>query len=375
MTASEGLNPNDLRTSNQTSSSRRNFYPKEPVEPVLEITSPFSADGKTSLLYYTTAQAILPIRFDGIVIDGKQSAVVFLDTDCRFDAVRLRDIAVQIIQDKANAQSISVDVLQNNKLFQDMLVESLRHVHVFRPQSSLELLTTLKGLDTYLLYNSERHTSSTRPLHSILLDSASAFYWQDRREAEILRTPGVSEEREKATASYPTNTTTSNRTNLKTRSIPHLHHDIVTCLRNLQRTFSCIVIFTTWGLYRDSPLQGRRHHQLGSSYPYQSHLSSAASFCPYLPGPWAQYPTCRVVVQRDPVKPFPPGLSLEEIKGDAPSRQQVVRKGLFHGWLDHWGKEGWPSGIAEAVQKLDMGGSFKFWVVKEGVGIVQSEGL
>src|SRR4030095_12875097 len=75
-----------------------------------------------------------------------------------------------------------------------MLHECLRHVHVFRPQSSQALLATIQSLETYLLDGSD-HISGLRPLRAIVLDSATAFYWQDRREAEILRIPGVREER------------------------------------------------------------------------------------------------------------------------------------------------------------------------------------
>src|SRR5690242_20556306 len=45
---------------------------------VVEITSPSSGDGKTHLLYYIAAVAILPASFTSIHVGGRDGAVVFL---------------------------------------------------------------------------------------------------------------------------------------------------------------------------------------------------------------------------------------------------------------------------------------------------------
>ncbi|KAL1997692.1 hypothetical protein VTN02DRAFT_1048 [Thermoascus thermophilus] len=114
-------------------------------DPVVEIASASSAAGKTQLLYYLTAVAVLPARFG-----GREAAVVFLDTDGRFDAARLRDVAASILRqrlddDDSTAVDIPPDVLQAE------IRTALDHVHLFRPQSSSSLLATLRSLDAYLL--------------------------------------------------------------------------------------------------------------------------------------------------------------------------------------------------------------------------------
>lgn len=64
----------------------------------------------------------------------------------------------------------------------------------------------------------------------------------------------------------------------------------------------------------------------------------------------------RVVVQRDPVRPFPPGLTAEEAAGEAPLRWEVVRRGRFSGWVD-----------GEVPVDLKGRGVFSFYVTAGGV--------
>ncbi|PGH00340.1 hypothetical protein GX51_05838 [Blastomyces parvus] len=333
-----------------------------PRHPVLEITSPASADGKTHLLYCITALAVLPCTYQNIALGGRSSAIVYLDTDCRFDAVRLREVTRGIVLESAVEKGISLPAAGNNyrgggregvdEEMDTMIHDALSHVHVFRPQSSASLLATIQSIESYLLGSmamtygkaEHKHSSHSRPLHAILLDSASAFYWQDRREMEVLSIPGVREERARRARDQndtDTNTTTTTNTNTPTAQ-SQLPHQIIHTLRALQQTFSCPLVFTTWGLLRAIP---PAHHSNSTPDALHGQTSTRAplyksrrpSFRPHLPRPWPSFPTCRVIVEREVVRPFAPFLTMEEIKGEAQERQEVVRRGRVVGWVDENG--------------------------------------
>ena len=317
-------------------------------DPVVEVTSPGSGDGKTSLLYYITAISILPQSLEDIQLGGKGGAVVFLDADFRFDASRLRDVLVGIVTEKLYAYDIQQGDLK--KAVEFMVDECFRHVHVFQPQSSLSLLATLRSLESYLLHSTQ-HSSHARALHAIILDSASAFYWQDRRENELLNIPGVREER--AALQQASSNTPSDLNNL---TIPQIAQETISSLRHLQHIFSCAIVYTTWGLQRAS---AQRHAQ-------DTHLySNALSFRPHPPRPWRTFPTLRLVVSRDAVRPFASFMTVQEAERDAASRQTIVSRGEFSVWVDMWGRENWAAGVAESVIAK---GAFGFWVRDDAVG-------
>ncbi|PYH91031.1 hypothetical protein BO71DRAFT_333132 [Aspergillus ellipticus CBS 707.79] len=333
------------------------------ADPVVEISSTSSAAGKSQLLYHLIAVAILPSMYDGYELGGRDSAVVFLDTDGRFDAARLRTVlrGVVLTRVEMQVQDISGELEADNTLenLDDLLVACLQHVHVFRPQSSCALLATLQHLDTYLL-ELNRHCSSTRPLHAILLDSASAFFWQDKLEDEIARVgdigrPAADVERERAQG--------------QSFYLADLYAELVAELKRLQKLFSCAVVYTTI-------VQGRSTvHSAGSVYwpsgPYDLYTPGPSvprtpSFRAALPTPWGTFPTLRVVVQRDSVRPFPAAMTLLDAQRAAGQRQEMVSRGRFTGWVNGWGREEWPRRVLEGLEETN-GGKFAFRVGGDGV--------
>lgn len=171
--------------------SARNIISKGPF---IEFISAGSGGGKTHLLYYMTALAILPRTYRGIILNGKDSAVVVLDTDCRFDFQRLTEVMSHYVISQLESSfslSQSVNGAQSStagksKVIHDLIQSSLSHVHIFRPRSHASLLSTVSSLPMYL-FRSTSHASINRPLHSIILDSASAFFWQTRTEEDTAR--------------------------------------------------------------------------------------------------------------------------------------------------------------------------------------------
>lgn len=318
--------------------------------PVLEFSSPYSGSGKSQILYYLAAIAVLPLAYHGVYLDGRGAAVVLLDTDGRFDAVRLRDIAAGIVLQKRRAQDeVESEAGHDNIDLNSLLEDALQHVHVFRPRSSSALLATLRHLDTYLL-DLSRHMSASRSLHAILLDSASAYFWQDRLLDEVARTEEIGR---------PAVEVEHDRQQKQSFHLAVLYKELAEELQRLQACFGCAVVYTTWGVSRSSPPP---NHFPG--YPVHQ---GPPSFKPYLPAPWRTFPAVRLLVQRDPVRTFGPGTAVAEAEKDAPIRQDVVLRGKFSAWLDPWGREEWPSRVVAALNRSRGHGSFAFYVTREGV--------
>ena len=257
------------------------------------------------MLYYITAIAVLPTTYSGVPLDGKLSAVVVLDTDGRFDVRRLAHVmrshilqrkdsynttvksTLQSNNDTAQSTETAASVQLSEDAVENLIKISLQHIYIFRPQSFASQLATLSTLPSYLL-SSTAHKSSHRPLHSILIDSVSAFYWQ----------------------SLPSTTATDSNANSKPSPSPYA--TLTSRLRTLQSQFHCPVITTSWSV-------GAR---------------------PHLPSLWQNFVTVRLVVGRKAVPPFPPGFSVEEAGREREQRQSVVRKGEFIGWINGAGGPG-----------------------------------
>lgn len=279
------------------------------------------------------AIAILPTSFNDIPLDGADSAVVFLDTDGRFNVCRLRDIMMDIVRQKIDASAAKMEEHGGGTIteeeLQAMIHHCLNHIHLFRPQSSESLLSTLGNVEDYLLHSPD-HFSANRRVHAIFLDSANAFYWQDRFQEEISRISSTSI------------TTQRNRR-------PHVQA-VKRSLRHLQKVFSCAVVYTTWGLS-----------------PQSRHQAGVLSFPPL----WTDFPTLRIVVDRDTVRPFGLNMTVDEATRDAPARHNIVSKGKFSGWVNPWGKNEWASEIPGLLSRTEGNGLFSFWITKEGVAFDQ----
>ena len=316
--------------------------------PVVEITSPSSGDGKTQLLYLIAAVALLPSSFEGVPLGGRDTAVVVLDLDGRFDVDRLFDVARGLVEKNLRPGQASEEAAQRAQEGQgptvsessvaSLITAALQHVHIFRPQSSSASLATLRQLDAYL-FDTTKHNSAARRLGAILLDSVSAFYYQDRLRDELARTEEIGMSAADIARA---------RDGKTSFHLSVLYREIGEELRRLQNLFDCAVFYTTWGINRVS----------GTAVP---------SFRPHLPPPWPTFPCVRIVVSRDSVRPFAPNASIVEMERDAPIRQSVVRQGKFSAWVDRWGEEHWAPSVIAALNRMDGRGGFAFWVRDDGV--------
>ncbi|KAJ5153526.1 uncharacterized protein N7482_010004 [Penicillium canariense] len=328
---------------------------------VVEISSSLSGAGKSQLLYYMTARAILPGAYGNIPIGGLEAAVVWMDTDDRFDVYRLRDVArgiLQQAQEPADDETLSKDIgLISDDELEGILTSSLQHVHVFRPQSSSALLATLCTLDTYL-YDLSRHASALRPLQMLAIDSATAFFWQDKLRDEVARTEEIGRSRAE---------TDQERALKRNFYLSDLYAELVQELKRLEHRFGCAVVYTTT-VSGGRPAVSNISGQSGPLGPYDRPPSQTPSLRPALPAPWGTFPTLRLIVRRDIVRPFPPAMSAHDARKDAPMRQSVVRQGKFSAWVNAWGREEWPRRVVDGVSWYN-GGCFSFYVRATGVDI------
>ncbi|OCL10773.1 hypothetical protein AOQ84DRAFT_362106 [Glonium stellatum] len=273
--------------------SARNAIPKRPF---VEITSAGPGQGKTHLLYYMTALAVLPRTHQGVMLHGKGSAVVVLDTDCRFDVQRLAEVMYHYVISQLGpsfslsqpADGVQSPAARKSKIIYDLVQPSLSHVHMFRPRSHASLLSTISSLPTYL-FHSTSHASINRPLHSVILDSVNAFFWQIRADESTARL-----------------------SNSRVLSTNEVYAGLAQQLADASRTFSCAIVTTSWSL---------------SSY--SQTIQGVQSMRPSLPPSWPLTSTLRFGVRRVPIPPFPPATSIENALAEKRRGASALNTGTF----------------------------------------------
>ena len=76
-----------------------------------------------------------------------------------------------------------------------------------------------------------------------------------------------------------------------------------------------------------------------------------------------------MVIERDRVTKFGPGMSVEEASGERGQRWEAVTRSGFSGWINWWASGGWREEVKEGLRKLEGGGRFSFRVGDEGVAM------
>jgi len=285
------------------------------------------------LLYHLVATSLYAPAPDGNTPNPEAGAVIWIDTDSRFDIHRLQTILRTRVLEHDDDLELSARGNTDN-----IIETSLQHLHIFRPQSSSTLIATLQSIPSYL-FSLHKHYSGGRHLQLLIISNISAFFHQDRLDSDIARDGPPSE---------APGTTTQAPSNLYTQR----YRDIVGALREIQTTFSCTIVAGNISL---SPLQ------LSSLDPTHR---------PHLPGVWNSFCAVKISVTRKIVPKFGPSLSAEEAMLDAEARRQAVERSGFWGWVDPWGCEAWETGTREAVERK---GGFKFQVDWLGVHFAGEE--
>lgn len=254
--------------------------------PILEIISPPPAHhpfgaGKTALLYLIIAHVILPASFSSAVpLGGQEAAVVLVDPLNHFDVSRLTSIMLSCLATAISSAGQDLD--ESTKLEMRTTVRrSLPHIHIFRPQSWPSLLATLGSLPDYL-FNSLRHKSMHRRIHSLIFEDIDAFVWS------IRNTPSI--------PLNPSNLLSTASTQLTSR------------ISRLTSLLSSATILT-------------------------SHSTLPSMFRPAVPISWPVGSTVtRLAVRRAEVLKFAPTISIEEAEAEREQRWEVLRRGRFECW-------------------------------------------
>lgn len=282
----------------------------------IEFTSDEPGAGKTHLLYLIVAIAVLPHSISGVLLNGNYSTVVVFDADDRFSVERLVQVIQHYIHQQINAHEDDGQGTEKDPQpqpseadIEDVISTSLQHIHIFQPQSLASTISTLQSLPSYLL-DATKHHSSNRPLHSIIIDSITTYYWAYRASEDNARLASLDRPAPQNPATAPQAT------------YSQLYHH----LRTLSHRFSCSIIATG----------------TNSSSRY---LGSDAGL------PWPALPTLRLHMARKAVPKFAPAMSVEEAMAEKEERWREVQKGQF-----------------VAISGTANGG-FGYWIRNEGVGV------
>lgn len=279
---------------------------------MVEVTSVSPGAGKTQFLYHVIALSILPRTYGENVLNGQNSAIIVIDADDRFDISRLAEVINSYITRKSKGRDPQKDNTDDFDTTSgidtaDLISHVLQHVHVFRPQSLSSLVATVRSLDAYL-FDMTAHQSSQRPLGAMILDGASAFFWQHRAEEDAARLKDAEPRAADTTAE-------SNQSAIPAYSL------LLAALRKASKTFDCPIIFTSQSSVFAGHDRGSFHERSSS----KSHLRSL------LPPSWTTFTTVRLVFERAKTVQFAPGMSAEEAWEERALRQEVVDRGIFRG--------------------------------------------
>lgn len=230
---------------------------------------------------------------------GNGLAAIVYDTDASFDVARLHQLLLI---------RLSLVFPSNTEMTQHLAEESMQRLHVFRPNSLLQLATSLLHLPSYHEVHIPEHE-----IGLVAVDSVSAFYWPDRFIAEQLHR--IPQSAQGPTLANP------------------LQH-VLTALGRLRLSHSPSIILTNWGLNLASQSSGpatfyKQHlHPLplySENYDANTLPSSMLGDLPPMPGPLPL--THNITLFPVSIPPFAPELSLHEaVQQEMEYRRCIVQK-------------------------------------------------
>ena len=178
--------------------------------PVLELRGPPSS-GKTHLLYFFLILCVIPESHQDIRLGGSNKAAIVFDMDLSFDVIRFNQLlAGHLLRLLPSDRSAASTIARR----------SLQKLHIFRPDSSLQLAATLFQLAKYHAF-----CLPGEAIGLLAIDSVNANYWPDRFTMEQMHT------------------STSN----KRRVVPSLQH-ILAAAEPLRRSCGFTTVITSRAL-------------------------------------------------------------------------------------------------------------------------------
>lgn len=208
---------------------------------LVELTATDAGPGKSALVHHIIANAIVPRSLHGADISGRDGIVILLDTDNTFDVSVLHERILAVFRQRLQLAG-SNEALDDTEIEQ-IIANSMANVHIFRPQSFDALIHSLENLPTYLQGLSSQPTSQDKAIASIILDSASSFYWAVRADLQNRRINALDSESQQDAGLKDASTA------------PSLEH-MIKLLKALSEQYECPVIATTWDMSSSSQTQG-----------------------------------------------------------------------------------------------------------------------
>ncbi|KIJ68333.1 hypothetical protein HYDPIDRAFT_24622 [Hydnomerulius pinastri MD-312] len=187
---------------------------------VIEIQGPASS-GKTHFLYHIVLNCVMPESDQNappVELGGRGMSAVVYDTDLSFNAQRLRHLLLTRITHLLPHSD------EDEK--EEIVQQSLRRLHIFRPTSLLQLATSIKHLKSYHI----SHMPDDE-IGVLAIDSISTFYWAERFSAEQLRNVAPGRARSRTEASF----------------VPPLYH-VLTAIQSIRHSHGPLVVLTNWAL-------------------------------------------------------------------------------------------------------------------------------
>lgn len=267
-----------------SAASYTQFRPKSSAKPVvIEVVGASPGSPETQFLYHAAAAALLSSQHNDVPLPGRSGAVLWLDTSNRFEAIHLHRLLHSLMTSSPRFPFLPTEQVAA------LATSCLQHLHSFAPQSSASLLATLAAIPAYL-FKLYAHHSAPCPVRLIIFSDASAFYWAERNNPQVIadrRTPDG--------------------------SVQH-YEEIVGALRALQLTFATPLLAATVALQppRFSPTR--------------------VSLRSHLPKPWSLFVDLKVVVARDVVTKFGPGMSAQEALRERATRGSAVKAAGYRAW-------------------------------------------
>lgn len=192
---------------------------------------------------------VLPHEDRGVVFGGWGKAAVVYDTDGTFDIRRLH----HLLKTRITAATRGVRPAESRTVSQ-LLKLCLSRIHIFRPGSSTQLAISLLHLEQYLATDPVMQHSE---LALLVIDSISAFHWEDSFTAEQFRLGG---------GQYPVEYYN-----------PFAH--VATALERVRSTFGPVVVLTSWILIEPSATPSDNSNDEQAQF--RQHLRSFLKFQPH----------------------------------------------------------------------------------------------
>ena len=317
------------------------------VPPIIEVKAAESTAGQWAFLYHAAAEILLGKSENDGTYNPQSSQrpgalILWLDCFHRLSIRRLYKTMLSLLPPPQ--QHLSPNHIDPR------ISPALENLHIFRPESSAQLLSTVRSLETHILSLQDRDKAGSLTIGAIIMSDLSSFYWEDRQREEGEKAasrldasaarvaPGSGGgDQEAATAGERPPLQADAVDARPKRAVPFTvlsHHSSLTALLSkLARTFLCPVLVSSTSFF--PVVSGQARGQLA--------LRSV------LPSPWVRVVNVEVVLQKERKGEDGRDAERMEIRGWVDARRWIrgcFEKGMGESSLERAGTVGFKMDIA-----------------------------